>query len=86
MSDVQEQNEALLRQLHQREGAIRDLMAASGATAAQQAAFVASIASRWDHGFLCVACCGLGLLGWVDRILWTPHTMTYSTWMWLHVS
>lgn len=43
---AQEQNEALLRQLHEREGAIRELMAAAGAPAARIAAFVASLDAR----------------------------------------
>ena len=44
---AQEQNEALLRQLHEREGAIRELMGAAGAPAARVAAFVASLDARW---------------------------------------
>ena len=43
---MQEQNEALLRQLHQREGAVRDLMAAAGATAAEIGAAVGGINGR----------------------------------------
>ncbi len=43
---LQEQNEALLAQLHARECAIRDLMLRGGASAAEFAAFAADIDSR----------------------------------------
>ncbi len=43
---MQEQNEALLAQLHTRERTIRDLMLSSGAAAAEVAAYMAGIDAR----------------------------------------
>jgi hypothetical protein len=43
---LQEQNEALLAQLHARERTIRDLMQSTGASAADVAAFVSGIDAR----------------------------------------